>query len=89
MPNYQYKCRECETVFDVVHSINDDKDSLDLQCDSCGSRDIFRYLGNYNTATIIFKGMGWAGTEAALDKIGMPKATRGSAEAQQKLKEKL
>lgn len=87
MPNYQYKCRDCETVFDVVHSIKEDKDSLSLVCENCESDNIFKYLGNYETATIVFKGMGWAGTDAALDKIGMPKATRGSPEAQAKLKD--
>ena len=89
MPNYQYKCRDCETVFDVVHSIHESAEDISLVCENCGSKNIFRYLGNYDTATIVFRGMGWAGTESALDKIGMPKETRGSHEAQQKLKEKL
>ena len=87
MPNYQYKCRDCETVFDVNHSIHDEAEDLGLMCENCESENIFRYLGNYDTATIVFRGMGWAGTESALDKIGMPKATRNSPEAQQKLKD--
>jgi len=86
MPNYQYKCRECETIFDVVHSIHETAEDISLTCENCGSTNIFRYLGNYDTATIVFKGMGWAGTDAALDKIGMPKATRESPEAKNKLK---
>lgn len=87
MPNYQYKCKDCETVFDVNHSIHDEAEDLGLVCENCESDNIFRYLGNYDTATIVFRGMGWAGTEAALDKIGMPKATRNSPEAKQKLKD--
>lgn len=87
MPNYQYKCKECEHVFDVIHSINEDKDGLGLVCENCGSENIFKYLGGYGTATIIFKGTGWVINDTALEKVGMPKPQRESREAQEKLKD--
>jgi putative FmdB family regulatory protein len=86
MPNYQYKCRECNSIFDIIHSITETKASLDLVCTSCASNDIFRYLGNYGSATVIFKGIGWASKDAFLDKLGMPKATQQSPEAREQLK---
>lgn len=87
MPNYEYKCRECETVFNFAHSVHEDKDSLGIECPNCSSTDVFRYLGNYGTATIVFKGTGWVVNDTALERIGMPKAQRESPEAQKYLKD--
>ncbi len=87
MPRYEYKCRECETVFAVTHSVHEDKYSLGLVCENCGSENIFRYLGNYGTATVIFKGVGWKVNDTALERLGMPAAQRNSPEAQKYLKD--
>ena len=87
MPNYQYKCKECEHVFDYTHSIHEDKDSLEITCENCGSENVFKYLGNYGTATIIFKGTGWVVNDSALERVGMPEAQRNSPHAQKYLKD--
>jgi putative FmdB family regulatory protein len=66
MPKYDYKCRECGTVQEVVHSI---KESPEVVCLTCGSSNTFRMVGATRT---IFKGGGWAGNEASLDRMGVP-----------------
>jgi putative FmdB family regulatory protein len=88
---YDYKCRECENVFQVAHSIavKNAAEELGTKCPECDSKNIFRYLGNYGSATIVFKGTGWAHKEIMLDKIGMPKTTQNSPEAQSVMKKRL
>lgn len=88
---YEYKCRSCSNIWSVEHSmsINDAVEELSLSCPTCSSRDIHKYLGNYGTATVVFKGTGWAAKDMMLDKIGMPKAQRESPEAQAAMKKRL
>lgn len=85
MATYDYKCREDGYIWEEHHSIYEDAKSLGLTCPSCGSDNIFRYLGNYKTMPIKFIGPGWTINDRALDAIGMPEATRNSPEARQKL----
>jgi putative FmdB family regulatory protein len=55
MPTYDYKCNECEDVFEVKHSVHDNVES----CPKCGGkvRRIFHPVG------IIFKGPGFYSTD--------------------------
>lgn len=86
---YDYKCRECDNIWQESHSIkvNDAVEELNLTCPSCQSKEISKYLGNYKTATIMFKGQGFSINDTALDRIGMPKAQQESAYAKRKLKD--
>lgn len=88
---YEYKCRKCENIWEENHSIevDDAVEELDLSCPECGSQEIGKYLGNYSTATVIFNGTGWVHKELALDRLGMPSATRNSPEAQKAMKKRL
>lgn len=86
---YEYKCNNCEHIWKVDHSIkvNNAVEELGLCCENCESSDVKKYLGNYKTATVMFKGTGFAVNDLALEKIGMPKAQRESPMAQRKLKD--
>ncbi len=56
MPTYGYKCRECETEFDVFRKISDDPVE---KCPKCGGpvKRVFHPVG------IIFKGSGFYTTD--------------------------
>lgn len=84
MARYDYKCRECETVFEEEHSVNE---SPEVKCPSCSGTDTFKYMGNYDTMTVRFKGAGWAINDSALDKIGMPEHVKNSPHAKKYLDE--
>jgi predicted nucleic acid-binding Zn ribbon protein len=88
---YDYKCRDCDNIWQENHSINikNAVQELSLICPICNSGNIFKYIGNYGTATIVFKGTGWVHKDIMLDKIGMPKATQNSAEAREAMKKRL
>lgn len=55
MPTYDYKCLECEDVFEMSHSIHENVES----CPECGGkvRRLFHPVG------IIFKGSGFYKTD--------------------------
>ena len=42
MPNYKYKCRDCENTFSVKSSIKEKSEGLDLVCPECESEDVFQ-----------------------------------------------
>lgn len=88
---YEYKCDECENIWDEYHSIkvNDAVQELGLFCPECKSNKIKKYLGNYGTATVVFKGMGWAHKDMLMDKIGMPKETQNNPETRAALNKNL
>lgn len=56
MPRYEYKCRECDASFEVVHGIHDTVES----CEKCGGkvRRVFHPVG------IVFKGSGFYATDS-------------------------
>lgn len=87
MPIYEYKCRECDTVWDETHSFKENAESLGIVCPNCGANNIFKYLGNRKTLPIQFKGPGFAINDAALDRIGFPKHYRQNKEVRDKLKD--
>jgi putative FmdB family regulatory protein len=73
MPRYDYRCKKCDAVQEVKHSIKEDPEVV---CLMCGSSDTRRMISATRT---IFKGGGWAQNEAALDKIGMPEHVKQHA----------
>lgn len=87
MPIYDYKCRECEEVWDTTHSFKETAEELGITCPSCGSSNIFRYLGRRKTIPIHFKGSGFAINDLALDRIGFPKHYKQNKEVRDKLKD--
>jgi predicted nucleic acid-binding Zn ribbon protein len=88
---YDYKCKNCDKIWSTNHSIHirNAVDEIGLKCPECDSSNIFKYLGNYGSATIVFQGTGWAHKDLMLDKIGMPKTTQNSPEAQKALKRRI
>lgn len=72
MPNYDYKCAECEEIFEVFQSMNDAKLTECLK-DDCDGK-MKRLLGT--GAGIIFKGSGFYETDYRSDsyKAGEKKA---------------
>lgn len=84
---YTYKCRKCENIFEIDHSmkVNDAVEELGAKCPKCESQEIFKYLGNMKTAHIQFKGLGFAVNDHALDKIKFPKHYRDNPEIKDKL----
>ena len=58
MPNYDYECIKCETVYGVEHSIKDDAFKKHL-CPKCDKKTPCKRLISMNYSGIIFKGDGW------------------------------
>ena len=69
MPTYDYQCRECGAVTEVIHSMREDGPSV---CDRCGG-ELRRVL---YPAGIIFKGPGFYSTDS---RSGASKAITGSS----------
>lgn len=72
---YDYKCHDCSTIWEESHSIKVDDAVAEcgLVCPSCSSINIRKYFGTFSKPpTIVFKGMGWVGTDTALKKVGFP-----------------
>jgi predicted nucleic acid-binding Zn ribbon protein len=84
---YDYRCRECENVWEVDHpmKVSDAVAELGLFCPNCESSNIFKYLGNMATTYIQFKGTGFSINDAALDKVKFPKHYRDNPEVKNKL----
>jgi putative FmdB family regulatory protein len=58
MPTYEYACRNCEDVFEVVQSM---RDAPLTTCPKCGQATVKRLIGR--GAGIIFKGSGFYETD--------------------------
>ena len=84
---YDYKCRSCQEIWEVEHSMNvsDAVEELGLACPECESTDIFKYLGNVKRVAINFVGTGWVSKDSALDAMGMPKNIQNSPHARKYL----
>lgn len=63
MPRYDYKCKECDKVFEVTHGVNDNVE----KCKFCGGevRRVFHPVG------IVFKGSGFYVTDSKADTKGL------------------
>jgi putative FmdB family regulatory protein len=83
MPNYDYRCKQCDHVFEVFQSMNDDK-LTDCPKTDCSGQ-VKRLLGT--GAGIIFKGSGFYETDYRSDsyKAGEKKASEsGSSKSEKK-----
>lgn len=56
MPRYEYKCKDCDESFEVVHGINETVES----CGSCGG-EVRRV---FHPVSIVFKGSGFYATDS-------------------------
>lgn len=74
MPKYDYICKECKSIQEVTHSIKEDPV---VECLTCHSHNTRRMVGATRT---VFKGGGWAGKEAAYDRMGVPSHVRKHAD---------
>jgi len=76
MPNYDYRCEQCDHVFEVFQSMNDDK-LTDCPKDDCEGA-VKRLLGT--GAGLIFKGTGFYETDYRSEsyKAGEKKAADAS-----------
>ncbi len=85
---YNYKCRDCSTIFELEHSIkvSNAVSEIGATCSSCGSTNIFKYLGSFKTVPILFKGTGFAANDLALGRIGFPEHYKENPEIRKKLK---
>lgn len=63
---YDYKCLDCQHTFEIEHSMKEDKDSLNLSCSECESKNLSRYYGNTKRVVVRFYGGGWGRSQTAL-----------------------
>ncbi len=73
MPTYDYQCRSCGTVTEVIHSMTEDGPSA---CQVCGGQ-LRRVL--YPTG-IIFKGSGFYSTDSRSGNTASSSATKTAAD---------
>jgi putative FmdB family regulatory protein len=72
VPTYDYQCRSCGVITEVIHSMTADGPTT---CPECGGslRRVF------NPAGIIFKGSGFYKTDSRHAKSGSPSAESGAS----------
>ena len=75
MPTYDYKCKKCQRLFEVVQSMND---APLRKCAECGGA-VKRLIGA--GAGLIFKGSGFYCTDYKAKNAGAPGATSESKDA--------
>ena len=68
MPIYEYKCKKCEAVFEVLLKSTEPEPG---KCEECGSRRIGRVMSQ---TSFVLKGSGWYKTDYA----SSPKGNKGS-----------
>jgi len=83
MPTYTYMCRECNTLSDVVKSMEADHPEV---CPACGKSGLYQKL--YAPA-IVFRGSGFYATDKVLDEITDPEYQLTEAEQVEYYAEKL
>jgi len=47
MPTYEFKCDDCENIFEVFASISAKERGLDLTCEQCGGQKISQAITSY------------------------------------------
>lgn len=72
MPTYDYECRSCGSITEVIHSMLEDGPSV---CERCGG-ELRRVL---HATGIIFKGKGFYKTDSRASSSGTVSGTSGSA----------
>ncbi len=70
MPIYEYKCRDCSEIKEIL--IKSENNSNNIQCDSCGSRDMVKMISRPNVR--VSQGI------APMPKCGKETTCCGSAE---------
>ena len=58
MPIFEYQCKKCEQITEVLQKADDPKPA----CESCGSKSTFKVMSN---TSFILKGGGWYITDYA------------------------
>ena len=53
MPTYEYRCNDCGTIFEIIHSI---KETPSFQCQECDAKEPLERLISQNIGGFIFKG---------------------------------
>jgi len=49
MPQYDYKCQECQQAFSIFCGMNDNRDNI--KCEHCNSSDVYRIYNGIITKT--------------------------------------
>ena len=74
MPIYEYQCKKCDGVFEVMHGINADGPS---KCELCGSKRVERIM---SLSSFALKGDGWYVTDYANKGKGKDKGSEESGD---------
>jgi len=53
MPSYEYRCNDCSTIVEIIHSI---KESPQFFCEKCSSKQPLERLISFNKSGFILKG---------------------------------
>ena len=64
MPIYEYKCKKCEAVFEVLLKSTEPEPA---KCEECGSKRIGRVM---RQTSFVLKGSGWYQTDYGSSKSG-------------------
>ncbi|MCH9634701.1 MAG: hypothetical protein S4CHLAM7_14560 [Chlamydiae bacterium] len=72
MPTYEYKCCECEYVYEVFHKISQEPLK---ECPKCHKETLQRGIGGQN-AVLNFKGSGFYITDYTNQSASAPKAEK-------------
>ena len=59
MPIYEYRCKKCDSTFEVLLNASDKEPA---KCDECGSKRIGRIMSQ---TSFVLKGSGWYKTDYA------------------------
>ncbi len=82
MPIYEYECKKCEEVFEVLQTSSGDTPK---KCASCGSKRIGRIMSR---TSFILKGEGWYVTDYARKEQKQKENAQKKAKEPQASKEK-
>lgn len=77
MPRYDYRCPECNEVFEVTHGM---RERPEVVCPTCGAA----AQRVFDASGIVLKGSGFYNTDMRGGKKGATEGTSGSSEASAK-----
>jgi putative FmdB family regulatory protein len=75
MPIYEYRCHECEAVFEVIQKFSDEP--ID-ECESCGAKNPAKLV---STSAFHLKGGGWYATDYSGKTTGSSTETESKSES--------